>query len=91
MEKTDCVVIGAGVIGLSIARELADTGREVIIIEAESAIGSHTSSRNTGCIHAGIAHPRNSLKSQLCQSGKNSFMVIVMNAGSATENVGNYW
>lgn len=70
MERTDSIVIGAGVVGLAIARALAQTGREVIIVEAESAIGMHTSSRNTGCIHAGINYPPGSLKGQLCRRGK---------------------
>ncbi len=70
MEKVECIVIGAGVIGLAIARELALGGREVLILEAEGEFGSHTSSRNTGCIHAGISYPLGSLKNQLCQRGK---------------------
>ncbi|MGY9006110.1 MAG: NAD(P)/FAD-dependent oxidoreductase [Alphaproteobacteria bacterium] len=70
MEKTDCIVIGAGVVGLAIARALAMAGREVVIIEAEDAIGTHTSSRNTGCIHAGIGYVPGSLKSRLALRGK---------------------
>ena len=70
MEHVDCIVIGAGVIGLAIARELSITGREVLILEAEDSIGTHTSSRNTGCIHAGISYPLGSLKNRLCQRGK---------------------
>jgi len=62
--------MGAGVVGLAIARELALSGREVVIIEAEDAVGTHTSSRNTGCIHAGISYPLGSLKNRLCQRGK---------------------
>ncbi|HUF21100.1 MAG TPA: FAD-dependent oxidoreductase, partial [Burkholderiales bacterium] len=52
-EKIDCAVIGAGVVGLAIARELALAGREVIVLEGEDAIGTHTSSRNSEVIHAG--------------------------------------
>jgi len=59
-EKVDCAVIGAGVVGLSIARELALAGREVIILEAESAFGTHTSARNSEVIHAGIYYPTGS-------------------------------
>lgn len=69
-EKVDCIVIGAGVIGLAIARELAMAGREVVILEAESAIGTHTSSRNSGVIHAGIMYPIGSLKARVCVDGK---------------------
>lgn len=69
-ERIDCAVIGAGVVGLAVARELALAGREVIIIEAEDAIGTHTSSRNSEVIHAGIYYPKNSLKARLCVAGK---------------------
>ena len=54
MDKVECVVVGAGVIGLAIARRLALTGREVIVLEAAEAIGTITSSRNSEVIHAGI-------------------------------------
>ena len=69
-EKTDCIVIGAGVVGLAIARHLAMAGRDVIILEAEDTYGSHTSSRNSGCIHAGINYPPGSLKARLNLRGK---------------------
>ncbi|HEY9078671.1 NAD(P)/FAD-dependent oxidoreductase [Magnetovibrio sp.] len=69
-EKLDCVVIGAGVVGLAIARTLAMSGREVIVIESESAIGTGTSSRNSEVIHAGIYYPQGSLKGTLCVRGK---------------------
>jgi L-2-hydroxyglutarate oxidase LhgO len=70
METLDCVVIGAGVVGLAIARSLALAGREVIVIEAESGIGQGVSSRNSEVIHAGIYYPRGSLKATLCVAGK---------------------
>ena len=54
MDTIDCLVIGAGVIGLAVARALARAGREVIVVEAEDAIGTGTSSRNSEVIHAGI-------------------------------------
>ena len=54
INKIECAVIGAGVIGLAVARELTLNGREVIILEAESSIGTGTSSRNSEVIHAGI-------------------------------------
>jgi L-2-hydroxyglutarate oxidase LhgO len=66
----DCVVIGAGVVGLAIARELALAGREVAVIEAEPLIGSITSSRNSEVIHAGLYYPTGSLKAALCVAGK---------------------
>ncbi|PZX28021.1 putative FAD dependent oxidoreductase [Cupriavidus phytorum] len=70
METVDCVVIGAGVVGLAIARALALQGREVIILEAENAFGTITSARNSEVIHAGIYYPAGSLKAQLCVRGK---------------------
>ena len=69
-ERVDCVVVGAGVVGLAVARHLAMAGREVVIVEAEGAIGTQTSSRNTGVIHAGIHYPAGSLKGRLCRRGK---------------------
>jgi L-2-hydroxyglutarate oxidase LhgO len=70
MENLDAVVIGAGVVGLAAARELALAGRVVVILEAEDAIGTHTSSRNSEVIHAGIYYPSGSLKARACVAGK---------------------
>jgi len=70
VEKLDAVVVGAGVVGLAVARALAMAGREVVVLEAEDAIGTHTSSRNSEVIHAGIYYPRNSLKASTCVAGK---------------------
>jgi L-2-hydroxyglutarate oxidase LhgO len=70
VEKLDAVVVGAGVVGLAVARELALAGREVVILEAEEAIGTHTSSRNSEVIHAGIYYPRDSLKAATCVAGR---------------------
>ncbi|OZI26595.1 FAD-dependent oxidoreductase [Bordetella genomosp. 9] len=66
----DCVVIGAGVVGLAIARALAMAGREVLVADAAEAIGTGTSSRNSEVIHAGIYYPAGSLKAELCVRGK---------------------
>jgi len=66
----DCVVVGAGVVGLAIARELAQAGREVIVAEAAGGIGTGTSSRNSEVIHAGIYYPFGSLKARLCVEGR---------------------
>src|SRR5277367_1490308 len=71
MDKVECVVIGAGVVGLAVARALALAGREVVILEAEDAIGTHTSSRNSEVIHAGIYYPKGSLKARACVAGRN--------------------
>ena len=70
MDRVDAVVIGAGIVGLAVARELAVAGREVVILEAEDAIGTHTSSRNSEVIHAGIYYPKGSLKARACVAGK---------------------
>ncbi len=70
MDTLDCVVIGAGVIGLAIARELALRGRDVILVEAEAAFGQHASSRNSEVLHAGIYYPPGSLKARLCVAGR---------------------
>ncbi|MDM0073965.1 NAD(P)/FAD-dependent oxidoreductase [Variovorax sp. J2P1-59] len=70
MDEFDCAVIGAGVVGLAVARALALQGREVIVLEAEGAIGTGTSSRNSEVIHAGIYYPQGSLKASLCVEGK---------------------
>lgn len=69
-ESVDCVVIGAGVIGLAVARELAGAGRDVIIVDEADAIGTQTSSRNSEVIHAGIYYPTGSSKAQLCVRGR---------------------
>jgi L-2-hydroxyglutarate oxidase LhgO len=68
--ETECVVIGAGVVGLAVARALAQAGRETIIIERENMIGTGTSSRNSEVIHAGIYYPKGSLKAIHCVRGK---------------------
>ena len=70
MEKVDCVVVGAGVVGLAVARALALAGREVLVLEACHAIGTQTSARNSEVIHAGMYYPTGSLKATLCVRGK---------------------
>lgn len=69
-ENVDCVVIGAGVVGIAVARALAQAGREVIVLEAAEAIGTATSSRNSEVIHAGIYYPRDSLMARFCVQGR---------------------
>ncbi|MEP6885947.1 MAG: NAD(P)/FAD-dependent oxidoreductase [Gammaproteobacteria bacterium] len=69
-ESIECVVIGAGVVGLAVARALARRGRETLVLEAESAIGTATSSRSSEVIHAGIYYPTGSAKARFCVAGK---------------------
>ena len=68
-ESVECVVVGAGVIGLTVARALALGGREVLLLEAEDTFGTQTSSRNSEVIHAGIYYPAGSLKATTCVAG----------------------
>lgn len=70
MADVQTVVVGAGVIGIAIARKLARAGHEVLILEAEEAIAQHTSSRNSQVVHAGIYYPAGSWRAQLCVAGK---------------------
>jgi len=69
-ECVQCVVIGAGVVGLAVARALALQGREVLVLEAEDAIGTQTSARSSEVIHAGLYYPAGSLKARLCVQGR---------------------
>lgn len=69
-DQLDCVVVGGGVVGLAVARSLAMSGREVIVLESEPEIGMHTSSRHSEVIHAGIYYPQDSLKAKLCVQGR---------------------
>jgi L-2-hydroxyglutarate oxidase LhgO len=70
MDKVDCIVIGAGVVGLAVAARLAEAGSEVLVLERGGEIGQGISSRNSEVIHAGIYYPRGSLKARLCVDGK---------------------
>jgi L-2-hydroxyglutarate oxidase LhgO len=69
-EQVDAVVVGAGAVGLAIGRALALRGREALVLESEPRFGSHTSSRNSEVIHAGLYYAPGSLKARLCVSGK---------------------
>jgi L-2-hydroxyglutarate oxidase LhgO len=70
MDEFDCVVVGAGVVGLATARALALDGREVLVLDAAEGIGTETSSRNSEVIHAGIYYPAGSLMARACVEGK---------------------
>src|SRR6201992_1789413 len=88
MDKVDCVVIGAGVIGLAIARRLAQAGREVVVLEAAEGIGTITSSRNSEVIHAGIYYPAGSLMARMCVSGKQMLYAYCREHGIPHRNCG---
>ena len=88
MDKVECVVIGAGVIGLAVARRLAQAGREVIILEAAEAIGTVTSSRNSEVIHAGIYYPAGSLMARMCVAGKRALYEYCRDHGIPHRNCG---
>ena len=88
MERIDCAVIGAGVIGLAVARALAQAGREVVVLEAEASIGNHTSSRNSEVIHAGIYYEPGSLKARLCVEGKHALYRYCEERGLAHRRCG---
>ena len=70
LERVDCVVIGAGVIGLAVARQLAAAGRDVILLKSTDCFGLGTISRNSEVIHAGIYYPKGSLKARMCVQGR---------------------
>lgn len=88
MDKVECVVVGAGVVGLAIARRLAEAGREVIVLEAADAIGTVTSSRNSEVIHAGIYYPAGSLMARLCVAGKQALYDYCRDRGIPHRNSG---
>ena len=88
MDKVECVVIGAGVIGLAVARRLARAGREVIVLEAAEGIGTVTSSRNSEVIHAGIYYPAGSLMARMCVSGKRALYEYCGDHGIPHRNCG---
>ena len=88
MEQVDTVVIGAGVVGLAVARALAMAGREVIVLETENAIGTHTSSRNSEVIHAGIYYPKGSFKARLCVEGRNKLYTYCAEHGVSHQRCG---
>jgi L-2-hydroxyglutarate oxidase LhgO len=86
--EVDCVVIGAGVIGLACARRIAHSGREVLILEAEGDIGSGVSARNSEVIHAGIYYPTGSLKARLCVAGRHKLHAYCADHGVTARKVG---
>jgi L-2-hydroxyglutarate oxidase LhgO len=88
METVDCVVVGAGVVGLAVARALALAGREVIVLEAADGIGTETSSRNSEVIHAGIYYPKGSLMARTCVEGRRRLYAYCAEHGVPHRNCG---
>lgn len=88
MDSVDCVVVGAGVIGLAVARRLAQAGREVVVLEAAEGIGTVTSSRNSEVIHAGIYYKAASLMARMCVTGKKMLYQYCAEHGVPHKNCG---
>jgi L-2-hydroxyglutarate oxidase LhgO len=76
MEQVECIVIGAGVVGLALARHLSLQGHETVVLEAEDRVGTGISSRNSEVIHAGIYYPKGSLKASLCVAGNRALVAF---------------
>jgi len=72
IDTMDCVVVGAGVVGLAVARALAQRGHETLVVESGRQIGTGVSSRNSEVIHAGLYYPANSLKARFCVAGRHA-------------------
>ncbi len=88
MEDADCVIVGAGVVGLAIARAAARAGRDVLVLEAAEGIGTETSSRNSEVIHAGIYYKAGSLMAQHCVAGRRMLYAYCRDRGVAFANCG---
>src|SRR4051812_49543049 len=88
MDEFDCVVAGAGVVGIAVARALALAGREVIVLDAAEGIGTETSSRNSEVIHAGIYYPRGSLMARFCVQGRRALYAFCAERGVPFNNCG---
>ena len=87
-EKLDAVVIGAGIVGLAVARALALRGRAVLVLERHERPVEETSSRNSGVIHSGIYYPAGSLKALLCVEGRQRLYDFVERRGVAYQRCG---
>jgi L-2-hydroxyglutarate oxidase LhgO len=88
VERVQCIVVGAGVIGLAVARALAARGREVVVLESETHIGTSVSSRNSGVIHAGIYYEKDSLKARFCVQGKHALYRFCEEHGVSHARIG---
>jgi L-2-hydroxyglutarate oxidase LhgO len=87
-DRVDCVVIGAGAVGLAVARSLALKGHEVLLLEAESHPGTITSARNSGVIHAGLYYTPGSFKARFCVAGNRAMYAFCRDRGVDHHNTG---
>jgi len=88
MNDLDCVVVGAGVVGLAVARALALQGREVMVLETASSIGTGISSRSSEVIHAGMYYPQGSMKAKLCVEGRHLLYAYAAERGVPHQRCG---
>mmetsp|Transcript_14640 Transcript_14640/g.31671 ORF Transcript_14640/g.31671 Transcript_14640/m.31671 type:complete len:403 (+) Transcript_14640:142-1350(+) len=88
MDKVQCLVVGAGVVGLACARALSRSGREVVLVDVADSFGAGTSSRNSEVVHAGIYYPQNSLKAIHCVRGAESLLAYCRERGVAHRQCG---
>ncbi len=88
MDTTDITIIGAGVVGLAIAAELATSGKEIVVVERHDRFGRETSSRNSEVIHAGIYYPKGSVRARLCVEGRRRLYEICEREGIPHRKVG---
>jgi L-2-hydroxyglutarate oxidase LhgO len=86
--RVDAIVVGAGVVGLAVARALALAGREVVVVERHRLPGQETTSRNSGVIHSGLYYPKDSLKARLCVRGRDLLYEFCMTRGIAHSRCG---
>src|SRR5687767_3007620 len=87
-DRVECVVVGAGVVGLAVARALALAGREVLLLEAESHPGTITSARNSGVIHAGLYYAPGTFKARFCVAGNRALYEYCQARGVEHHNCG---
>jgi L-2-hydroxyglutarate oxidase LhgO len=88
LTDVDATIVGAGVVGLAVARALALTGRSVVVVEAAEGIGTGTSSRNSEVVHAGLYYPTGSLKARLCVEGRRLLYTYCAERGIAHRKCG---
>lgn len=90
MDEVDCIVVGAGAVGLAVARRLAQSGLEVVVLEVADAVGAGVSSRSSEVVHAGIYYPKDSLKARLCVAGRSRLYAFCAEHGVETRRVGKF-